>query len=450
MASEPANSVTDFQRQADGSPGDQGLADGQLLGRFVTARDEAAFAALVRRHGPMVMGVCRRLLHDAHEAEDAFQATFLVLAHKARSVGRPEALGPWLHGVAYRTAARARQAARRRARELEAAAMPHDGPEVEAAWRELRQVLDEELGRLALKYRAPLVLFYLEGKSTEEVARQLACPKGTVLSRLARGRERLRLRLVRRGVAPSVGLLAGVLAAKAAPEVVPPALALGAVQAAVLTAAGQAASGAIPANVAALTKGVLRSMLLNKLKAAGVVLLAVTAVAVGVGLCARLALADRPTAAGKDEAPKDEEKILGTWALVSFEEGGQKAPEERIKGVEVTFTADGKMISKQGGKEQEFTYKLSPAQTPKEFSGTNAQGRTVLGIYKFDGDTLTVCCDRSGGCPSEFASQGRTVLGIYKFDGDTLTVCCDRSGGCPSEFASKEGTTVVLELPTRF
>src|SRR5215467_2958000 len=143
------------------------LTDGQLLARFVTARDEAAFAALVRRHGPMVLGVCRRLLHDAHEAEDAFQATFLVLVHKARSIGRPESLGPWLHGVAYRTAARARQAARRRAREREAAAMPDGDPAVEVGWRDLRQVLDEELGRLAHKYRAALVLFYLEGKSTE-------------------------------------------------------------------------------------------------------------------------------------------------------------------------------------------------------------------------------------------------------------------------------------------
>jgi hypothetical protein len=117
-------------------------------------------------------------------------------------------------------------------------AMPDGDPAVEVVWRELRQVLDEELGRLALKYRAPLVLFYLEGKTTEEVARQLACPKGTVLSRLARGRERLRLRLVRRGVAPSVGLLLGVLAAKAAPAAVPAALALGTVKA--------AASGAVP------------------------------------------------------------------------------------------------------------------------------------------------------------------------------------------------------------
>jgi RNA polymerase sigma factor (sigma-70 family) len=379
------------------------LADRHLLERFVTARDEEAFAALVRRHGPMVFGACRRLLHDDHEAEDAFQATFLVLAHKARSVGRPESLGPWLHGVAYRTAARARQAARRRAREREATAMPDGGPEVEAAWRELRQVLDEELGRLALKYRAPLVLFYLEGKSTEEVARQLACPKGTVLSRLARGRERLRLRLVRRGVAPAVGLLAGVLAAKAAPAAVPAALALATVKA--------AASGAVPAAVTALTKGVLRAMLLKKLKAAGVVLAAVTAVAVGFSLCARLALADRPAAAGKEEAPKDEEKILGTWALVSYKEGGEKAPEAKIRGAQVTFTADGKMAVKQGEQEQEYTYKLSPDKKPKEFSGTNAHDRTVLGIYKLDGDTLTVCYDRSGDRPAEFASpEGSTVV----------------------------------------
>jgi RNA polymerase sigma-70 factor (ECF subfamily) len=277
-------------------------------------------------------------------------------------------------------------------------------------------VLDEELGRLAQKYRTPLVLFYLEGKTTEEVAGQLGCPKGTVLSRLARGRERLRLRLVRRGMAPSVGLLVGVLAEKAAPAAVPAALALGTVKAAVLTAAGQAASGAIPATVAALTKGVLRAMLLNKLKVAGVVLLAVAAVAAGTGVCAQLVLANKPAVVGKKEAPKDEEKILGTWALVSGEEGGEKAPEEAINKWKLIFAADGKLTSKRGEKGQELTYTLDPAKKPKEFSCTNDKGQTMLGIYKLDGDTLTVCYDRGGDRPTEFASEKdtRVVLEVLK------------------------------------
>src|SRR5690348_15478272 len=145
MADEPASPVTQVPRPSAGAPPDRDPADRELLERFARARDEAAFAALVQRHGPMVLGVCRRLLHDAHEAGAAFQPTFLVLAHKAESIGRPEQLGPWLHGVAYRTAARARQAARRRARQREAAALPDGDPATEVVWRELRQVLDEEL-----------------------------------------------------------------------------------------------------------------------------------------------------------------------------------------------------------------------------------------------------------------------------------------------------------------
>jgi RNA polymerase sigma factor (sigma-70 family) len=408
MTDGPADPTTRSLRQAAGAPALGDRTDRQLLERFVGARDQAAFAALVRRHGPMVHGVCRRVLGDDGEAEDAFQATFLVLARKARSIRRPELLGGWLHGVAYRAAAQARDAARRRARRREVTEMPNGDPTAEAAWRELRGVLDEELTRLAEKYRTPLVLHYLEGKSTEEVARQLGCARGTVLSRLARGRERLRGRLVRRGVTLTVGALALVLAEKAAPAAVPAALAAGTVQAAALAAAGTAA-GAIPATVAALTKGVLQAMFLSKLKVVAAVALAV-AVAAGTVLWARQALADKPAAAGKGAAPKDEENILGTWVLVSSEEGGQRAPEELIKEARVTFAADGKMTVKQGEKEQEFTYQLDPAKKPKEFNGTNDKGRTVLGIYKLDGDTLTVCFDRGGDRPTEFASPAGTTV----------------------------------------
>jgi RNA polymerase sigma-70 factor (ECF subfamily) len=418
MASEPANSITQSPSPIASPPADREPADRELLERFVTAQDQSAFTALVQRHGPMVLGVCRRLLHDRHEVEDAFQATFLVLVHKARSIGRPELLGPWLHGVAYRTSARARQAARRRARTREAEAMPDSDPAVEAVWRDLRQVLDEELGRLAQKYRVPMVLVYLEGKTTDEVARQLGCPRGTVLSRLARGRERMRDRLVRRGVALSVWVLAGVLKAKAAPAAVPVAVANGTIKAAVLTAAGKATTGAVSATVAALTKGVLRTMFLNKVKAAVAVVLALSIVVASTVVVARRALADKPVVTNADEASKDEEKILGTWTLVSFEEGGQKAPEEKIKMATATLTADGRMIFKMGEQEQQFTYKLDPSKTPKTFDGTNDRGRTALGIYKLDGDTLTVCFERGGG---------------------------DR----PTEFASKEGTTVVLEVLKR-
>jgi RNA polymerase sigma factor (sigma-70 family) len=399
-----------FLCQIAGPPPEGASSDRHLLERFVRSQDQAAFAALVQRHGPMVLGVCRRLLHDAHEAEDAFQATFLVLVHKAHSIGRPEALGPWLHGVAYRTAARARQAARQRAREREAAAMPDGDPAVELVGRELRQVLDEELGRLGQKYRAPLVLFYLEGKTTEEVARQLGCPKGTVLSRLARGRERLRQRLVRRGVAPSAGVLVGLLTAKAVPVAVPAALATVTVEAAVLTAAGQAAAGAIPASVAALTKGVLRAMLLSKLKVVAAVVLAVTAAVVGTVVCARQAPADKPAAA-REDAVKDQEKILGTWAYVSVETKGEKVREE-VNKARLIFAAEGRFTAMSSkGEKKEGTWKLDPARKPREITTTN-QGKTHRGIYKLDGDTLTICMPQEEGAdrPTEFATRKDTKV----------------------------------------
>jgi RNA polymerase sigma factor (sigma-70 family) len=413
MASEPASPATESLRPIAGPPAEAEASDRHLLERFVTVRDEAAFAGLVQRHGPMVLGVCRRLLHDAQEAEDAFQATFLVLVHKAATIGRPHLLGPWLHGVACRIAGRARQAARRRAREREVAAMPDRDPSVEAVWRELRQVLDEELGRLAHKYRAPLVLVYLEGKTTEEAARLLGCPRGTVLSRLARGRDRLRDRLARRGMTLSVWTLVLVLVEKAAPAAVPQAVAEGTTQAAVLTAAGKAA-GAVPATVAAWTKGELQAMFLSKVKvltAVALALFAAAATAVGAR-----ALADKPAAADKKADAKDEEKILGTWDILSIEEGGQKMPAEALKGATLVMDADGKWVAKKADDEQSGTYELDPARKPKEIRITNTRGQSLPGIYKLDGDRLTICVDKAGARPTEFVSKEgtRVYLSVLK------------------------------------
>src|SRR5262245_21016191 len=187
--------------------------DGDLLESFLTRRDESAFEALMRRHGPMVLGVCRRVLQNEHDAEDVFQAAFIVLARRARALDGSGSVANWLHTVAYRLALRARAgAARRRAVERQAVDMPRPEPSSDLLWRDLRPVLDEELGCLPEKYRAPLILCYLEGKTTEETARQLGCPFGTVSSRLARGRDLLRQRLLRRGLAPSAGALASLLA----------------------------------------------------------------------------------------------------------------------------------------------------------------------------------------------------------------------------------------------
>lgn len=210
--------------------------DRQLLHRFVHDKDEAAFAELVRRYGPMVLGVGRRVLSDWHDAEDAFQATFLVLARKSGLIRRPELLANWLYGVAHRVAVRARiRAARRLERERQAAAMtvPVTLPNCDVAWRELRTVLDEEMSRLPAKYRGPLVLCYLQGLTNDAAARRLGRPSGTMSWLLAHGRNLLRKRLLKRGLTLSAGGLALWLAQQTASAAVSESLAGAAVQTAV-------------------------------------------------------------------------------------------------------------------------------------------------------------------------------------------------------------------------
>jgi RNA polymerase sigma factor (sigma-70 family) len=296
MAGSAAHPVLRFLRTITASAGAADTPDAQLLARFVAGRDETAFAALVRRHGPMVLGVCVRILGNTADAEDAFQATFLVLVRRARSVGRPDRLANWLYGVAHRTALKARaDAARRRRHESRVEKRVQvEGPE-DGVGRDLRPVLDEELNRLPMKYRVPLVLCHLEGHTHEEIARRLGCPRETVTTRLTRGRERLRRRMVRRGVTLSTGALAAALSEGAVAAGVPAALLEGTVKAAVLSAAGRAAAGgAISARVAALTEGVVRAMWMTKLKLTAAVLVGVGVLAWGAGMLAHRARATEP------------------------------------------------------------------------------------------------------------------------------------------------------------
>ena len=263
-----------------------GLGEAQLLERFLARGDEAAFEVILQRHGPMVLGVCRRVLGDPNDVADAFQATFLVLVKRARAIRDRDALGTWLYGVARRVAVRARVNARRqRSRErtgaegLDVDAGPSRTDRLEA--QELRSAIDDELERLPARYRAPVVLCDLEGRTHEQAAAQLGCPVGTVKSRLSRGREQLRSRLVRRGVAPSAGLLAATLAAESA-HAVPVELMSQPLGAATQLAAGKAvAAGASSAGAATLTKGVLRSMLFVKIQLAAVALAAAALVTLG-------------------------------------------------------------------------------------------------------------------------------------------------------------------------
>jgi RNA polymerase sigma factor (sigma-70 family) len=264
------------------------LTNGQLLGQFVAGGDQAAFAALVRRHGPMVLGVCRRVLRDAHDAEDAFQAAFLVLARKAATVADREAVAGWLHRVARRAALGARaMAQRRRAAEQRRASDTPRPDGADGVPSELLEALDRELARLPEKYRLAVVLCELEGRPRKDVARQLGVPDGTLSSRLAAARKRLARRLARFGPAASAAAL-GALLAEGAPAAVPAPLLGSAVKAAALAAAGQAAAGAVSAPAAALAEGVMRAMFLTKLRAAAwVILLAASVSAGAVGLSYR-------------------------------------------------------------------------------------------------------------------------------------------------------------------
>jgi RNA polymerase sigma factor (sigma-70 family) len=315
-----------------------GLGDGQLLERYLSHGDEAAFEALVNLHGPMVLGLCRRVLRDPGDIEDAFQATFLVLVRKASTIRDRRHLSNWLYGVAFRVARRARtNTLRRRDREiavenLEASAAPET-----ADILGIGPVLDQELNRLPRKYRAPLILCYLKGHTHDQAAEELECPVGTVRSRLARGRDLLRRRLTSRGHAPTAAILGTEtgLPARLLTEVVPPSLVSATVEAAFgIGASKSIQAGAASATALALTQGVLTTMKLAQLKLIGVAILA-TSLSAGAVAAVAYATSQNPNDAlaakgGAVNAAGPQEKTAGAV------DGSTNRPavEERLKALE--------------------------------------------------------------------------------------------------------------------
>jgi cobalt-zinc-cadmium efflux system membrane fusion protein len=290
MANEQLRTFLQRLRRVITPEGASDVSDAQLLERFVSRRDEAAFEVLVWRHGSLVLNVCGRLLRNAEDREDAFQATFLALTRRAGSIGKGEALGSWLYKVAYRVALRVRARAARQATRPEGGlALLAPASTDSEVGPDARPVLDAEINRLPDKYRVPLILCYLQGKTTAEAARQLGCARGTICSRLAWARQRLRRRLTQRGLA----LTAAGLVAELAPGPAPAALVRATVKAAVLYASGQLSGGALSGPTVALVEGVLRAMVLSKLKMAVGGLLVLGVLGLGAGLCTQRVLAEK-------------------------------------------------------------------------------------------------------------------------------------------------------------
>jgi RNA polymerase sigma factor (sigma-70 family) len=383
------------------------LTDGQLLDSYVGRHEQAAFEALVRRHGPMVLGVCRRVLHHAQDAEDAFQATFLLLVHKAAAVQPREQVGNWLYGVAYRTALKARGlAARQRARQKPLCDNTCQRPEMDDAECDLKPLLDREVNRLPEKLRLPLVLCELEGRPRREVADLLGLAEGTLSSRLARARARLRHRLARYGPALLAGTLASLLPHQAAAGVPQPLLAQ-TIRAAAQHASGATTVGSVSAGAAALTRAMLRTMAANRLSFLAALVAALGFLAAAAGLLAHAVpsgkpslparpgqtrLTPRPTTptAGNEHRLK----MVGTW--VSLNGAHQRDRIEELQDFKVVITR-GSITFNPDKDKQVYTYRLDSRRGPHRIDLTAVngphKGKTIPGIYALDGDYLEICFD---------------------------------------------------------
>jgi RNA polymerase sigma factor (sigma-70 family) len=314
MATDQYRTFIRCLRHLVGSEEVRRLSDDRLLERFVRHGDEAAFEALLWRHGPMVWGLCRRLLQHTQDAEDAFQATFLTMIRKAAAIHKREALGGWLYKIAYRVALRARaRSAGRELMERQALVRVPDEPVRDAMRNDLRVIVDEAVSALPERFRVPIVLCYFEGKTHREAARQLGCPEGTIVSRLVRARERLRVQLSRRMLALSGAGLARFLSGEVQAAPVPRELLERTLETGLRYANGTAA-GVVSTRVVALTQGVLQSMFMAKLSTAAALLVLLGLVAVGVLTLEDPSRAAIPVApAEREQGSADSDEVRLVW-----------------------------------------------------------------------------------------------------------------------------------------
>ena len=484
-----------------------GMTDGQLLERFAAGGEaaELAFAALVERHGAVVLQVCRSILRDEHAAEDAFQATFLVLVRKSGSLWVRDSLSPWLHQVACRAARCARSAAARRsARERKAAGMltgRHDrGSDVDVEGGDVSAAVHEEIGRLPERFRVPVVLCDLEGRTHEQAARHLGCPVGTVKSRLARGRARLRDRLTRRGLL----LPGGRLAAGRRP---PAASCVDATTAAaVRIAAGRPPAELVSAAVLAIVKAVSRGGLMNAVKGTALAALALGALAAGAGGWVRAEPRERPGEAGRQaavgESPRngnparearDGHDLRGRWDVlyvagtVAGKREGYPTPNLVVPATDGTinipaltgkpndplnylgvmsYTLDPGVKEAEGQVESagehldwvrlsmHRTGKIAREKNPNPASSTKAKAEfdaaeaalqdamVRRNERKAEGRARESRIDMEGG-----PGGGRALRGIYRLNGDVLTICYDDADrGRPETFADNTPSACLLIL----
>jgi len=429
-------------------------ADRQLVEDFLAERNEAVFEVLVHRHGPMVYRVCWRVLQQAEDAEDAFQATFLVLARNLAAVRDRNSLASWLHGVARRVALKAQTLGATRRRHEARAPVPSAAPPDDLTWKELRAALDAELARLPEKWRLPLVLCYLEGRTQDEAAAELGYSGNTLRRRLEAARAALGRRLRSRGFGSSA--LAAVLVSDCVSGgVASPAAASATLENMTRLATGRATVSDVPPKIAVLTEGVVKVMSWNKFKAAAVVLLAVGVLgAVGSAFHNLQARVEPPTNARGErtepankatpapvpEKPKtDTEKLQGTWEVLENRLYGETYPTP--PGI------DGRLVIKGDDFRLMFWTKGMFETDPKKKEALRGQitgGSLLFATFKLNTKTSPRNIDLD---ISREPEAHEVCLGIYKLDGDDLMICLPYLKPCerrPTEFKAEKGSDQQL------